>query len=471
MKKILLSAGILCSLLINAQTTIFEDNFEAGGGNWTLNGGFGQNVWIINNSYLASAATFGLIPDTPSQPGAITNSPNSNYLHIHNLDIAGLLSVYNANFDSGSTSDHSATMTNNISTLAQTDVTISFYYLCAGQAGLSYGNLEYSINNGSTWLPAGSDYVNIGAWTQSTVTMPEWSNQATLKFRFRWRNGSGGNDPAFAVDDVLITSVAGGGGNSITTTTVSEASWCTGTSVNLDVNFNATGTYTAGNVYTAQLSDASGSFASPTVIGSLASTASGAQVISCTIPNDRPAGTGYRIRVVSSAPSTEGTENALDLIIHSLPTVGAGSDQLVCNGESVTLSGSGALSYSWDNGVINGVPFTPVASDTYTVTGTDANGCSNTDQVSVLVEECLGLNELLTSSIQIYPNPANEEFSLSLDNSIVINQLLLVDMNGKVIRELNPHSTSHNISDLAAGVVFVRIITSDGQMVTKLIIE
>src|SRR5690606_13969003 len=103
--------------------------------------------------------------------------------------------------------------------------------------------------------------------------------------------------------------------------------------------------------------------------------------------------------------------------------------QLVCNGQMVTLSGSGALNYSWDNGVINGVPFAPSSTNTYTVIGTDANGCLNTDQVSVLVEECLGLNELLTSSIQIYPNPANEEFSLSLDNNIVINQLLLVDMN------------------------------------------
>lgn len=467
MKKILLSAGILCSLLLNAQTTIFQDNFEAGGGNWTLNGGFGDNAWSVDNNYTGFSPW---VADTPPQPGAITNSPNSIYLHIRNGAACGSLGICNASFDTGSTSDQSATMTNNLNTTGQTNITISFYYLCAGQSGLSYGNLEYSINNGAAWLPVGSDYVNIGAWTLSTVTMPEWSNQATLKFRFRWRNGAGGNDPAFAVDQILITH-GGGGGNSITTTTVSENSWCTGTSQGLDVGFNAVGTYTAGNVFTAQLSDAAGSFASPTVIGSLASTASGAQIVSCTVPNDRPAGTGYRIRVVASAPATTGTENGTNLVIHSLPTVNAGADQLICSGESTTLSGSGALSYVWDNGVTDGVPFTPVANNTYTVIGTDANGCSNTDQVSVLVEDCLGLNELLTNSIQIYPNPANEEFSLTLNNNLVVNQLVLVDMNGKVIRELNPKSTSHNISDLSAGVVFVRIITSEGQLVTKLIIE
>ena len=35
-------------------------------------------------------------------------------------------------------------------------------------------------------------------------------------------------------------------------------------------------------------------------------------------------------------------------------------------------------SYIWTGGIINGVSFTPTKSGTYTVTGTDANGCSNT---------------------------------------------------------------------------------------------
>lgn len=65
--------------------------------------------------------------------------------------------------------------------------------------------------------------------------------------------------------------------------------------------------------------------------------------------------------------------------------VGAGQDQSVCAGQSVTLSGSGAQTYTWDNGVTNGVPFVPASTATYTVTGTDANGCTGTDQVVVTV--------------------------------------------------------------------------------------
>jgi trimeric autotransporter adhesin len=50
------------------------------------------------------------------------------------------------------------------------------------------------------------------------------------------------------------------------------------------------------------------------------------------------------------------------------------------------LTGSGAVNYTWNNGVLNGIAFTPaVGTQTYTVTGTSAAGCVNTDQVDVTV--------------------------------------------------------------------------------------
>ncbi len=71
--------------------------------------------------------------------------------------------------------------------------------------------------------------------------------------------------------------------------------------------------------------------------------------------------------------------------VNPLPTVGAGSDQVICLGETVTLSGSGATSYLWNNGVVDGVAFSPLVTTTYNVIGTDANGCVNSDQVTVTV--------------------------------------------------------------------------------------
>lgn len=66
------------------------------------------------------------------------------------------------------------------------------------------------------------------------------------------------------------------------------------------------------------------------------------------------------------------------------PQVNAGLDQTVCAGSPVTLSGSLATTYTWDNGVTDGVPFVPLASGVYTVVGS-TSGCTSTDQVVVNV--------------------------------------------------------------------------------------
>ncbi|MFT5860403.1 MAG: gliding motility-associated-like protein [Flavobacteriaceae bacterium] len=78
------------------------------------------------------------------------------------------------------------------------------------------------------------------------------------------------------------------------------------------------------------------------------------------------------------------------VIVNGNPTVFAGDDLELCepNGSIATeviLNGSGATTYTWDNGVIDGVSFVPPGAQitVYTVTGTDANGCIGTDQVTV----------------------------------------------------------------------------------------
>ncbi len=82
---------------------------------------------------------------------------------------------------------------------------------------------------------------------------------------------------------------------------------------NIKVTYNITGTFIAGNIFSAELSDSSGSFASPVVMGALSSTA--ADTISATIPSSTPTGAGYRIRVTSSSPSVAGSDNGSDISI------------------------------------------------------------------------------------------------------------------------------------------------------------
>jgi len=70
------------------------------------------------------------------------------------------------------------------------------------------------------------------------------------------------------------------------------------------VDFIKNGIFNAGNIFTAQASDANGSFASPTVLGTLASVNNG--TINGTWPASLGVGAGYLIRVVSSNPAVTG---------------------------------------------------------------------------------------------------------------------------------------------------------------------
>ncbi len=140
----------------------------------------------------------------------------------------------------------------------------------------------------------------------------------------------------------------------ISTSTISPSSYCAGSSIN--VPFTITGTYNSGNVFTAQLSNSAGSFASPTSIGTLTSTNAG--TINATIPSNTPSGTGYRVRVVSSNPSVTGTDNGANLSINPMPTPSISGQDTVCEKslQSYTTTLTAGRTYKWTatNGTIQG---------------------------------------------------------------------------------------------------------------------
>ena len=99
-------------------------------------------------------------------------------------------------------------------------------------------------------------------------------------------------------------------------------------------------------------------------------------------------------------------------LLIALPTVIAGPDQEVCDGTPVQLNGSGANSYSWTGGVVNGVPFVPVVGQySFVVTGTDVSLCQSSDTVSVIV----------------HPNPI---VSAGMDQSICDGELVVLNAFG-----------------------------------------
>lgn len=115
--------------------------------------------------------------------------------------------------------------------------------------------------------------------------------------------------------------------------------------------------------------------------------------------------------------TVEGTDSngcvnndSMMIIVNGLPAIDAGADQTICLGDPVTVAGSGGLTYSWDNSVINNTSFNPLSTMTYAVIGEDVNGCENTDQVTVNVN---GLPVI----------DAGADVSICLGDSVQLNAL------------------------------------------------
>jgi len=96
----------------------------------------------------------------------------------------------------------------------------------------------------------------------------------------------------------------------------------------------------------------------------------------------------YQVNVQNSVGCTNNDQAVLT--VNALPVVNAGVDQTVCNASPATLTASGAITYAWvtthpNLSISNATPFFPSQTATYTVTGTNINGCQNQDVVIVNV--------------------------------------------------------------------------------------
>jgi hypothetical protein len=108
----------------------------------------------------------------------------------------------------------------------------------------------------------------------------------------------------------------------------------------------------------------------------------------------------------------------------------------------------------------------------YTVTGTDANGCTNSMIYQAKVNTCNGLTELSGGNLlSVYPNPSNGDITVTATSDI---DLQLVNSVGQLIRTFQLNGNNHytlQVSDLAGGVYFVMGKNSQGTVNEKVIIN
>ena len=76
--------------------------------------------------------------------------------------------------------------------------------------------------------------------------------------------------------------------------------------------------------------------------------------------------------------------------------ISAGPDLQICEGYETSLQAQNAVSATWSDGVLNGVPFIPTLSS-YVLAGTDVNGCIGTDTLLINLIQAVYVNQNVTS--------------------------------------------------------------------------
>lgn len=124
----------------------------------------------------------------------------------------------------------------------------------------------------------------------------------------------------------------------------------------------------------------------------------------------------------------------------------------------MVTGGTPAYTYSWSNGANTlGTVVSPSVTSNFTLSVTDANGCTNSVVTTVTVDICNGINELdkNISSISIYPNPAGE--SIKIKSKTAYSHVVITNLIGQKIKTVNAIDSSISISDLSQGVYFIEI--------------
>ena len=304
-------------------TTVFSENFEGTVNMTTVNTSTGTTP---------AAAAWTVRPNGYATGGTTSytlNSPDNSKFILTNSDLVGS----GANV----TTDLISPVLN---TTGYTGLTLNFSHFFKFQS-TSAGTVAVSTDGGTNWINVqsytGADVGTNSAFANANINLDSYVNNTNFRVRFRY---TAAWNWFWAIDNISLKGA-----------TPMQASWtATPAGAGLPVGSEIP---SSSNVSVSVTPTNSGVF-------------------------------NYVATLVT--PQGCSATSSANVTVNALPSVDAGTAQSVCAGSSITLNGSGANTYAWDNGVTNGTAFNaPSVTTLYTVTGTDANLCSNTDTVSVLI--------------------------------------------------------------------------------------
>jgi hypothetical protein len=393
------------------------------------------------------------------------------------------------------------------SVAAPTTTTASYTY-CVGSNATALTAVA-SVGNTLRWYtqPTGGTYT-------TTAPTPSTSTAGTFMYYVSQANLNNDESPRIAMTITVNALPA-----TPTITANGPTTFCTGGSVNLTSSASngnlwssnattATISVTTSGSYTVTVTDVNGcssvstpisvnvsSAPAPTINASATQACEGDVVTITASTSDSylwsTGATTQSIQLTASTPNVNvvttnanacdgvGASSAINITFTATPTA-SGTMTLNGNVATFTNTSTGASSYSWDFGDFTNSSATAPAhayavNGAYTVVLTAINGnCSDT--VTFLVDVTVGMDELSTSNLSIYPNPANEEVHVTFEQVAEFMNIELIDATGRVLnnqvsKQMGANLITFNVANLSSGFYTVRLTSSNVSETQKLMIQ
>jgi len=149
------------------------------------------------------------------------------------------------------------------------------------------------------------------------------------------------------------------------------------------------------------------------------------------------------------------------------------SNTLLCAGQTATLYTAGVATHTWNTGANTGtLAVSPSVTTTYTISGTDNNGCVNSTIITQSVTICpVGLDRHSSNSggIVVYPNPASS--LLIISGADPLCRITVYNSTGQIMIDDSNETLKNEISltNLASGIYFVKVLQDNHPVIIKVI--
>lgn len=290
------------------------------------------------------------------------------------------------------------------------------------------------------------------------------------------------NAPGLMANYHFNQGIAGGNNTTVTTLTDATSSALTGTLAGLTLTGTTSNWVAPGGV----VSDFTTAIAGPGYSATSLSTCAGNTIsLSSTgatsftwlpaITNGAaftPTVSGsYTITNINSTTTCTNTSVA-GVTVNALPTITiSSSTSLLCLGQTETLTATGtATSYTWNtNATGTSISVSPTVTTSYTVTGTDSNGCTNKTEITQNVSLCAAINQTQNTvyEVVVFPNPSSTNITVQTNQKI--QTISIYTSVGALVKMET--SNTFSVEQLARALYILTVRTENGTTAVRFIKE